>query len=149
RNKAKRQQAEDAVDTPLQLIGDERQPIAKLHHVIDRTGHKDDRRNQTQEIWIGRNEVQRQSQRLKPRHGDDYRTKAKVLLDERAKYRANDTTNRPNSEENADHCRGSVLALRNDDYNQERTGVEVQATCQKRHKANKRLTPEPDQSFLD
>ena len=33
-------EAKDAVDPPLQRVGDERQPVAKLHDIVDRAGQE-------------------------------------------------------------------------------------------------------------
>src|SRR6266849_4936261 len=85
RLKPERQQAKDTVHAPLQLVRNERKPVAELHDVVDRAIDKAESRDDSQNDWIWGDGIERPQESPNPDCTDNDRPKAESLLYRSAK----------------------------------------------------------------
>ena len=148
RIEAKGKQAKAAVDAPLQGVRNQCQPVAELDDVVDRGQGVNQRIDDTQQVELRYDEVQRKQQRLRPYHADDDLAKAKAPLNASADERTDHAADATDAEHEPDVDLTRTHLLGQDDQQQRRSGVdEVHAPRQHRHVADQRLLPEPPQTF--
>ena len=138
------------VDAPFQPGRDQRQPVAELHHVVDRPEKLDQQVDRAQPQRARCQRVQREQQRLQEHRAGDDLAKAEVALDAPADNGAEHTANTAGAEDESDLRHAGALVLGADDQQQRhRRFDEIHAAGEQRHAPHQLLVPQPAQAGHD